>query len=335
MAELLSIIVPIHNAEPYLRQCLDSICSQSYEDLQIILVNDGSDDRSLNICEEYQKKDQRIEVYSQENQGVSAARNLGLKKAKGELIAFVDADDYLDVNAYEKAIGHLEDCDAVFFGYVERYDEAQHSKVISPDKGGIVNRDEAIYQCLRPLGYEVAIWNKVFRRKAIGEHRFDTGLKISEDELWLMQVLKDMEHVSLYPEPLYYYVQRQGSTMRSVYEVSEKWHTAYQAKSAVVELLKDTGLSEMSKAKIFHDLFHLRWYSYISDDKENGTYFKEKLAPYERAYYRSKEFTFRRKVKYMLMTLMMKCHCPAAWVEKLGDTTSYKVALSVKEGKKL
>ena len=103
-AALLSVIIPVYNVEPYLEQCLDSVINQTYKNLEIICINDGSSDNSLKILEKYQKKDSRIKLINQKNKGLSEARNAGLDVAKGEYIAFVDSDDYLELNAYKEAM---------------------------------------------------------------------------------------------------------------------------------------------------------------------------------------------------------------------------------------
>lgn len=113
----ISVIVPIFNAGPYLGKCVESLIHQLYTDLQIILVNDGSTDDSLAIAKQYAEQDSRIEVYTQSNQGQSAARNLGLQYAKGEYISFVDADDYIDEDFYTILMQHIGDLDCVQIGY--------------------------------------------------------------------------------------------------------------------------------------------------------------------------------------------------------------------------
>ena len=107
MSHLISVIVPIYNREKYLRTCLDSIVNQSYKNLEIILVDDGSTDDSVTICEEYATDDLRIKIIRQENQGVAAARNAGLRQAAGQYVGFVDSDDWLDKRAYEILVKNL------------------------------------------------------------------------------------------------------------------------------------------------------------------------------------------------------------------------------------
>lgn len=105
----ISIIVPVYNCEKYIFRCLKSIINQTYKNLQIIVIDDGSTDSTLKICEDIARNDCRIEIYSKENGGVSSARNFGLKKVKGDFISFVDADDFLEANMYSKMIYYLKD----------------------------------------------------------------------------------------------------------------------------------------------------------------------------------------------------------------------------------
>lgn len=126
-----SVIVPVYNVEKYLKQCLDSLINQTLEDIEIICVNDGSTDSSLNILEEYQNKDNRIKIISQENKGVSAARNLGLKNAKGEYLLFIDADDWVELNALEELFNYSKklNSEILFFTFKQFYESSSTYEV--------------------------------------------------------------------------------------------------------------------------------------------------------------------------------------------------------------
>ena len=126
MGNLISIIVAIYNVDQYLEQCIDSIINQSYKNLEIILVNDGSTDNSKNICDYYSEIDKRIKVVHKKNGGVSSARNTGIDIATGDYIAFVDSDDYLELNMYETMINNLEQnqCDMGVCGYSIFYNDS-------------------------------------------------------------------------------------------------------------------------------------------------------------------------------------------------------------------
>ena len=334
--KMLSVIIPVYNLEKYIGKCLDSICMQTYGNLQIVLINDGSTDNSLSICEEYAEKDLRIEIYSQENKGVSSARNNGLTKAKGDYITFVDGDDYLEIDAYQKVMDKIEDNDALFFGFVERYDEENVNKTVSPAMTGTMDPDTALYYCFLPLGYHASTWNKVFRTEKVKDKYFETELKVGEDECWLSEVVPKLDNVVLINEPLYYYVQRQGSAMHSEYKVDERWLTVLESKKKTLSNLNMMDKSyHLSCAKAYNDLFHLTWYAYCSDDKKNYKTVHDYIKQYRKDFYNAMEYSKKRKMKFFVIELMIYLKFPRKIVEKLGDITTYKTKVLISEGKKI
>ena len=185
----ISIIVPIYNAEKYLGKCLNSLISQTYKDIEIILVDDGSTDLSLKRCEFYAQQDNRIKIISQENQGPSVARNNGLKQATGKYIGFVDSDDYVQPNTYELALKYMEDenTDLVAWGV----------KVVTDDKSCYVNWFEKYYFKQKYFGntqkedvdlfkIPVVPWNKLYKASIIKENdiTFPVGKLYEDDSFW-------------------------------------------------------------------------------------------------------------------------------------------------------
>lgn len=158
---MISFIIPIYNAEKYLSACITSLVCQTEKDLQIILVDDGSTDRSLAIAQEWAAKDARLEVYHQPNAGQSAARNRGLKHAKGEYVAFVDADDAIEQDWCEKHIAAIKGVDYVQSGYT---------------RNGVQKTPSSVHQFTSPC-------MRLYRREAIAQMRFPEGM-IYEDVLW-------------------------------------------------------------------------------------------------------------------------------------------------------
>lgn len=158
---MISFIIPIFNAEKYLSACITNLVCQSEKDLQIILVDDGSTDRSLAIAQEWAAKDARLEVYHQPNAGQSVARNLGLKYAKGEYIAFVDADDAIEQDWCEKHMAAINGVDYVQSGYT---------------RNGVQKTPSSVHQFTSPC-------MRLYRREAIAQMRFPEGM-IYEDVLW-------------------------------------------------------------------------------------------------------------------------------------------------------
>lgn len=210
-----SIIVPVYNTAPWLRRCLDSICLQTYTNLEILCVNDGSTDNSSAILDEYAAKDARIRVFTQENAGLSAARNTALNHASGQWVLGVDADDYLALDVVEKAVTHAGDgVDMVFVG-VQMVDDGGENL---PDEQGYFELPSGKQEFSERLALKlnVCFWSKLWRRSLIEEHglRFPDGL-VHEDEVFYYLAAPFVRNVAFSPSTGYYYVQRSGSIMHS------------------------------------------------------------------------------------------------------------------------
>lgn len=212
---LLTVIVPVYNVAPYLRKCLDSICSQTYRNLEIICVNDGSTDKSPNILEEYAIKDPRIILIHQNNAGLSAARNAALQRAKGEYITGVDADDYLLRNCYKEAMkGFLEgECDMVIYAAKTEYadDEKQsgRSSDYSVKFSGYADVTDMTYRLI-----PITFWTKIFKKSIIDRYRlcFPEG-KCYEDVAFCNMYLAVCKRVYGIPSPLCVHLLRKDSIM--------------------------------------------------------------------------------------------------------------------------
>lgn len=211
--EKVSVIVPVYNVEKYLRQCVDSIIAQTYRNLEIILVDDGSPDNCGAICDEYAEKDSRIQVIHQKNSGLSVARNSGLNISTGEYIAFIDSDDWVADNFIEKLHSYagpntLTVCNLIFWT-----SETNNHIFMKPRASENINRDEF---WKRTMGEEctayIVAWSKLYPSKVFNQLRFPTGL-LHEDEAILHNVLDQVEEICVVYEPLYFYRQNEDSIM--------------------------------------------------------------------------------------------------------------------------
>lgn len=182
---MISVIIPVYNAEKYLRECVNSVCTQTYSDLQIILVDDGSKDASGAICDALAEKDPRVQVIHQSNQGVSAARNAGLKAATGDLVSFIDADDTLDPDMYEFLVRLMEEHDADISHCAYRHIVGEEVRLVHDTRQVYPqSRNEAL-QCLVGSRLFVgSLWNKLYRCEVLKGLRFDEDIKINEDILY-------------------------------------------------------------------------------------------------------------------------------------------------------
>lgn len=213
---LVSVIVPVYNTGPWLRRCLDSICSQSYQNLEILCVNDGSTDNSAEILEEYAAKDSRIKVYTQENAGLSAARNTALEHANGEWVTGVDSDDYLEPGVYERVIQRAtSEVDMICYGVNEVREDGSPLPLnlyFDLPAAGIHTMSPSLAKELN-----VCFWSNLWRLDVIEKHRlrFPEGL-IHEDEALFHLYVPYVREVAVCPEIGYHYVQRSGSIMNAV-----------------------------------------------------------------------------------------------------------------------
>ncbi|HJA32853.1 MAG TPA: glycosyltransferase [Candidatus Mediterraneibacter merdigallinarum] len=211
--DLISVIVPIYNVEQYLNQCLQSICSQSYKNLEIILVDDGSSDRCPELCDVWAEKDSRIRVIHKQNGGLSDARNAGMVCAKGEYIAFVDSDDWIEKDLYQKLWSELHQNNAQIAacGIVKVFETtSEEQKIYSKQK--IFTNEEALQTLLKGQDFCAVAWNKLYKRDVIEDIRFPVG-RLHEDEFFTYRVIANASKLVLVPEAKYYYRQRAGSIM--------------------------------------------------------------------------------------------------------------------------
>lgn len=210
---MISIIIPVYNVENYLRKCLNSIQNQTIEDFEVILVDDGSTDLSGLICNEYQEKDPRFKTIHQHNQGVSAARNMGLSKASGEYISFVDADDYIHPLFLETLFHAMEqtgcEVSSVKGLIVHNYQEPKESDIPSPQ---ILCQEliiEKMFQNSTIDIFYLVLWNKMYTKKVIEGLQFKNI--VSEDGEFNLRVYLRVDKLAYVECPLYYYMQHRTS----------------------------------------------------------------------------------------------------------------------------
>lgn len=205
----ISVIVPVYNSERYLSQCVESILSQTYSDFELLLINDGSKDKSESICDEFSKKDKRIRVFHQKNSGVSAARNKGINQAKGEYICFVDADDWVDQNIFEFLINTIESVkgDLSYCGHIEYNNKFNVKKEIQQthQKGYGYEVINNVISSSFPTS--IPIWTCIIKRKLIIDNniKFTVTCSYGEDQEFLIKCLSHSIRVSSISKYLYYY----------------------------------------------------------------------------------------------------------------------------------
>lgn len=218
--ELISIIVPIYKVEAYLNHCVQSIADQTYRNLELILVDDGSPDNCPAMCDAWAEKDSRIRVVHKENGGLSDARNAGLAVATGELISFIDSDDYIAPEFIRTLYDALASTGAdVAECAVDYVDEA--GNVLRTRNAANVSemgRIEALRRLVQEDGVYQTVWNKLYRRDVIDGILFEKG-KYHEDEFWTYRVFDRIETLAVVQQPMYFYLQRSSSIIGVGYNI--------------------------------------------------------------------------------------------------------------------
>lgn len=210
-----SILIPCYNVELYLPKCLESIINQTYSDLQIVIVDDGSKDKTYCIAQEYAFRDSRIEVYHQENQGVAATRNVLLSKIKGDFFLFVDSDDWIESNMVEFLVlrAKKEDADIVTCNSV-----ANDSKAQNELEEYIYDKNKAIERFLYHLEFRGSLWNKLINVRLLNNNiKFNCDISYGEDALFCWELLKKVKKVVYTNCELYHYIMNPESLSHEVF----------------------------------------------------------------------------------------------------------------------
>lgn len=242
----ISVIVPVYNAEAFLRRCTDSILSQTHRELELLLVDDGSADRSGAMCDEIAREDSRVRVLHKPNGGVSSARNLGLAEAAGEYVAFVDSDDWLEPNALELLLSALLEsgADTAGCGHYNAKDGGARSVEAPAMPAGVHGRQDIreklvlrlLWDRLRQPMLNGFIWRFLYTRSIIaGQHITFEGAYL-EDELFLMEYFCHAQRLAVVDQPLYnYYWNTASATHRYMKDYLDVFHRFMERKEALAE----------------------------------------------------------------------------------------------------
>ena len=299
--KLVSIIVPIYNVEEYLEDCINSLIAQTYKNIEIILIDDGSKDRSGKICDSYSKIDKRIRVIHKKNEGLSSARNKGLEESKGEYISFIDSDDKIDIDFIALLMEHIEK---------NKVDIAQcyftnNDEEVGLDyrKNEVLNKREAIYRLNTNENVNfVIVCNKVYRKNVFKDIQFPVG-KINEDAFTMYKVLWNAEKgIAILGKKQYFYRLRNNSIMRNRF--STKRYDAFEAYENQLEFFKEKKEKKLYYASvlIYQKILKNYWINTKEEIEENQTLYLQMIRGKSRKIYKyvinNTEIKFKDKLKY-------------------------------------
>lgn len=245
MNKLVSIIVPIYNSKKYLERTINSVLNQDYREIEVVLVDDGSNDGSIEVCKMYQLKDNRIKFFNKSNGGVSSARNLGLKNCEGDFITFVDSDDFISNNYISTLLNYQkeENYDIVICNAQDVSEEGRIYERNSVLKKKMdLNKEETIIEFLKGKSFTPVCWGRLYKREIIKNLSFDESMSIAEDGKFFFQAIEKSSKNLLIPESFYYYVIREGSLIHSNY--NEKWLDELNFDKQLLEKFKDKKLGK-------------------------------------------------------------------------------------------
>lgn len=322
---LVSIIIPAYNAAAYLGRAIDSLLAQTWQRLEVLVVDDGSTDDTGIIAEEYAAGDNRVRVVHKANGGVAAARNTGLEAARGELIGFTDSDDWVRPEYVSLLVRTImeQQADIAVCGF----DEELPVPGAAPLVRGTEPRDtcgpeEAVVEFLRRDAWFTALWNKLFRRDALLRDgallTFDESLTIGEDETWLLRLLPGVTRVAFCPVSLYCWTSRPDSVSRKEV-ITPRSLTVLQAKRMAMELVRPWGpkVVKLSRSRLLNDCYHLKVIAYRSRDRETLRMLRKQFRPVRWDWLTSDDVPPLRKGKVLAMDVLILLHAPTAWVDRV------------------
>lgn len=301
--DLISVIVPIYKVEPYLDRCVESIVNQTYKNLEIILVDDGSPDNCPAMCDVWAQKDCRIRVIHKLNGGLSDARNSGIAIATGAFIGFVDSDDWIATTMYEKLYETMKknNCNMTACGIqlVDENGEESDITVTYETQSTSLRGEQAMRAVIEEKGVAPTVWNKLYRADCVKDIPFAVG-KTHEDVFWTYQAVHASQSVVVIPDQLYFYVQRSSSIMNSAFSLRRL--DALEGKQIRLEFIKRYYPSLVSRAKrdlLFFSLYLVQQ-SYGSKDRK----IRHEVHTYVKKLIKNNKITFQEHSDFYLIDLV-------------------------------
>lgn len=309
MKPLVSIIVPVYNVEKYISGCVTSILSQTYENLQVILVDDGTPDNSGKICDDFAVKDQRVQVIHKENGGLSSARNAGLDVTIGKYVMFIDSDDYIVDNAVEILVEACERYNTDFVQFDTIHTTCpDYSPQHAPEEFNmeiIADQRQMYWKMYQTLGPGVSACTKLHRRELFDELRFKEGI-IHEDDYFTLFALQKVK-VGLYLDAkLYYYIVHENSILTSRFS-KKKLDLLYvlECRTKEFEKLGFKDLERHAKEQYFSRATDLWCQAIKAKDEECIGIIEEKIRAFKRG--NNVSFTKKMELIYRMSRLNIKC----------------------------
>lgn len=304
--DLISVIIPVYNVEKYLTRCAESVINQTYNNLEIIFIDDGSTDESGKICDMYAKQDKRVKVVHKENGGLSSARNAGLDIARGHYIGFVDSDDYIDLNMYESMFNSIKKykTNIACVGIIREDEQNGFKQIIRcPNKETEYSDEESIEEILYSRNIGISVWSKLFEKTIFEKIRFPVG-ETNEDACIMIDLMegKKVVHTGI---PLYHYLVREGSITNSYKEKSAQF--SFKNAKKIVDGINEKypNLIDVANIYLSNTLFKIL-ISYLRQKQVIDPLYKKYFTEFKKTWkclIKSKELSISMKIKVILVRL--------------------------------
>lgn len=311
MGKLISVIVPVYNSENFLEDCLESLINQTYKNLEIIIINDGSTDNSFEICKKYSMIDYRIKIINQPNSGVSNARNSGLKIAAGDYISFIDSDDYLELNTYEYLLAEVShhSVDVVTYEYFVTRINGEVINIQNDSFYGLKSKDDFFQKIVN--GGNKFLWSILFSKEVIGSIRFNEKVARGEDTLFVFETMYNAERIYCLKTPLYHYVQSEESASRGSFRANQLSVIEYSKLSISFFEKKFPALLTLQSGIISELLIGIYTDMYFDENewkKERKMIYK-KFEQYFGVWWFSNDTKLKRKIKTLIFLISPTLFC--------------------------
>lgn len=229
-----TVLIPVYNCEGYLEKCLDSVTKQTYSDLQIVIIDDGSIDKSLEICMAYAQQDARIEVYHQKNSGVASARNFLLSHIKGDAVIFIDSDDWIELNMLDFLVNTINKYNVDLVTCSSVYNDADVSAYY---KERFLNRETLIKEFLIHAGLRGTLWNKLVKTSILRNVSFHSGISYGEDALFCWEYFQNVKSAIITDREMYHYRINPQSISKQTF--GEKKMTGHEVWKIITNSVKE------------------------------------------------------------------------------------------------
>lgn len=310
---LISIIIPVYNAEKFLENCIESILSQTYPFWELILVDDGSTDRSWDICKKYSTGDKRIKSFQKVNGGVSSARNLGLKYVCGDYLTFADSDDYLDAATFLTYINeiHLTNPDIIKVGYIKNY-VGEKTETVSIASDVRMDNVPDFYRCLERSRYYGFLWNMCIRKECVHGVLFDEDINWCEDHIFSYQCYVYCRKMSVLSYPCYHYQIRRQISLSDVKNPYVLKKASEKGRCLKIKLnngkYKDIDVAiEEEYLYRLHTIVRLL-YQYNYSYKEKKYFYKNCFIPIFPLKYKDEKIFFSINIPFILKNIILRMY---------------------------